>query len=215
VSGPVNPEPYPVPQMDSVSEGNVHLNPAMSSTSAKSGGGGERGAEMLEFALLFAALMTLMLGIVVFVRAYNIYQTMTRGAREGARMAVLPSAWNGGSGGSYIDSVSACTSPPTTTNSPDTTIFNDYIKPVLESANLSPSGVQNYQECEGWMDPAGTADNQCGVTVSFQYPYHMSIPFLGASLGTINIGTHVQMRREDQPMAVGGASALCAGQSEP
>lgn len=177
----------------------------------------ERGAEMVEFALVLGALMALTLAIVSFSRAYNVYQTVTRAAREGAREAVLPkSAYDQQGLGqkAYVDSISACTNPPTTTNTPDTAIFNDYVKPALESSSLSPAGVHNYQECLGWLDPPGTAGNQCGVTISFQYPYRLSIPFLGTGLGTVQIHTDIQMRMENQPIAISGP-AKCAGVAAP
>lgn len=179
--------------------------------------GRERGVELVEFALILGGLMALTLGIVSFSRAYNVYQTVTRAAREGARMAVLPkSAYDQQGLGqqAFIDSMSACTNPPTTTNTPDTDIFNDYIKPALLASSLNPGNVRNYQECMGWLDPAGTAVNQCGVKISYEYPYRFTIPFLGTGLGTIQIGTHVQMRIEGQPVAVAGLPK-CAGVPEP
>jgi TadE-like protein len=203
----------------------VHLAPAMTSATAKSGKSerdGERGAEMLEFALIFAVLITLMLGIVAFSRAYNIYETITRGAREGARMAVLPSAWDGGSGGTYLDTCLAsdacsCTSQPSNCN-----VYVQYILPALQASSLNPracSGtsdsncVANYAEQENWLDPSGSPDNQCGVIISFQYPYTLGIPFLPElNAAPLKIGTRVQMQLEPQP---GGASPTCGGHSLP
>lgn len=177
----------------------------------------ERGAQLLEFSLILGGLMALTLAILSFSRAYNVYQTVTRAAREGARVAVLPkSAYDqqGLGEAAYTASMSACSNPPSMTNSPDTPIFNQYIKPVLESSSLNPAGVQDYQECLGWLDPPGTAANQCGVIISFQYPYRLSIPFLGAGLGMIDIHAQVQMRQENQPLAIGGP-ATCAGVAAP
>jgi hypothetical protein len=165
---------------------------------------------MLEFAFVFAALMTLMFGIFNFARAYNVYQTVTRAAREGAREAVLPTSAYLGNQLTYITGDGAC--PATPTNNPNTPIFNDFIKPALEASSVNPGGIQNYQECLTWLDPAGTAVNQCGISVSFQFPYRFSIPFLGAGLGTVNIGTAVQMRIENQPF---GSGATCGGVTAP
>lgn len=165
----------------------------------------EKGAELLEFAFVLAGLVALTLGIVSFARAYNIYETITRAAREGVREAVLPTAVAASPSNSlnFISSDGACKIPPATTNSPNTIIFTNYITPALQAANLSPAEVSNYQECIGPLDPnnPNDADAQCGVTVSFQYPYQLSIPFLGAGLGTLNLSTHVQMRLENQPAA--------------
>jgi Flp pilus assembly protein TadG len=50
----------------------------------------QRGANLLEGAITMLVLFTFLMGIMEFGRAYNIYQTMTDAAREGARFAVSP-----------------------------------------------------------------------------------------------------------------------------
>ncbi|HVB99782.1 MAG TPA: TadE/TadG family type IV pilus assembly protein [Candidatus Dormibacteraeota bacterium] len=150
---------------------------------------GERGTEMLEFAFVISLLMTLLLGIVTFSRAFNVYQTITRAAREGARMAVLPSCAS--CGNSYLD-------PSTGVTAANSAVFSGYIGPALQAANLNPNAVLNYSESVGWLD-SGDTQEQCGVKISFQYPYQLNLPFTSQNLTTIDIGVHVQMRRENQP----------------
>lgn len=150
---------------------------------------GERGTEMLEFAFVISLLMTLLLGIVTFARAFNIYQSITRAAREGARMAVLPSCAS--CGNSYLD-------PPAGVTQANSAVFSDYIAPALQAANLNPNAVLNYSESVRWLD-SGDAQEQCGVTIGFQYPYQLDLPFTQENLTTIDIRTRVQMRRENQP----------------
>jgi len=168
--------------------------------------GAERGAEIVEMAFVLTALVALMFGIISFSRAYNVYQTITRAAREGARMAALPSSVYDGD--TYVDGTTAYTSP----TSP---IFTSYIAPALEASNLNPSActssgetncIANYSESVGWLAPSGTADNQCGISISFTYPYRLMIPFLAQGIGTLDLSTSVQMRREDQPTP---GSATC------
>lgn len=50
----------------------------------------ERGAELIEFALIFPLLLLVMLGIVDFGFMFQRYEVLTNATREGARMAVLP-----------------------------------------------------------------------------------------------------------------------------
>ena len=50
----------------------------------------ERGAELIEFALVLPLLLLLVLGMVDFGFMFQRYEVMTNAAREGARMAVLP-----------------------------------------------------------------------------------------------------------------------------
>jgi hypothetical protein len=47
----------------------------------------ERGAELVEFALIFPLFMLLMIGIIEFGRAYNIYENVIHATREGVRAA--------------------------------------------------------------------------------------------------------------------------------
>jgi Flp pilus assembly protein TadG len=48
-----------------------------------------RGQALVEFALIVPMLLLLVMGVVEFGRAWNVYQTLTDAAREGARTAVL------------------------------------------------------------------------------------------------------------------------------
>ena len=50
----------------------------------------ERGAELIEFALIFPLLLLVMLGIVDFGFMFQRYEVLTNATREGARIAVLP-----------------------------------------------------------------------------------------------------------------------------
>ena len=145
---------------------------------------------MLEFAFVMTFLMTLLLAIISFSRAYNVYQTITRAAREGARMAVLPSCAT--CGNSYLD-------PSTGVTLQNSQIFSDFIAPTLRSANLNPDSVFNYSETVAWLD-SGDADEQCGVKIGFEYPYTLCLPFAGWQLTTLDLTTSVQMRRENQPI---------------
>lgn len=50
----------------------------------------QRGAELIEFALIFPLLLLVMLGIIDFGFLFQRYEVLTNAAREGARMAALP-----------------------------------------------------------------------------------------------------------------------------
>src|SRR5262245_59630018 len=50
----------------------------------------ERGAELIEFALVLPLLLLLVLGIVDFGFLFQRFEVVTNAAREGARLAVLP-----------------------------------------------------------------------------------------------------------------------------
>lgn len=50
----------------------------------------ERGAELIEFALVFPLLLLTTLGIIDFGLMFQRYEVLTNAAREGARVSVLP-----------------------------------------------------------------------------------------------------------------------------
>jgi Flp pilus assembly protein TadG len=56
--------------------------------------GGERGAELVEFALTLPLLMFVLLGVIEFGFVFHEYEVVTNAAREGARLAVLPSGYD-------------------------------------------------------------------------------------------------------------------------
>lgn len=58
--------------------------------SAKDTKRGERGSELVEFALVFPLLLMVVLAIVDFGFLFQRYEVVTNAAREGARVAVLP-----------------------------------------------------------------------------------------------------------------------------
>lgn len=147
----------------------------------------ETGAELLEFAFVVPMLLTLLIGIIWIGRAYNIYENVTRAAREGVRYAVLPSSV--ADGNSYADAPSAsCTS--------GTAAFTNYISPVLASDNLNPTLVSGYCQKTAWLE--NTYPQQCGVSISFKYPVKLTIPFTPLNATTINIPAQAQMRLENQ-----------------
>ncbi|MGE5246239.1 MAG: TadE/TadG family type IV pilus assembly protein [Betaproteobacteria bacterium] len=51
---------------------------------------GERGAELIEMALVLPLLLLVSVSIFEFGRAYQTWQVLTNAAREGARVAILP-----------------------------------------------------------------------------------------------------------------------------
>lgn len=149
---------------------------------------GDSGAELLEFAIVVPILLMVLIGIVWLGRAYNVYSTVTRAAREGAGYAALPSSV--ASGNSFADI-------PSSSCSSNTNAYTDYVVPVLTSENLNPSSVQGYCQKTDWLE--NTYPKQCGVIVSFTYPVQLRIPFTSLNATTINIPVQAQMRLENQP----------------
>lgn len=184
----------------------------------------KRANELAEFAVIIPVLLMVLIGMYWFGRAYNIYETITRAAREGARYGATPvCALCGTSCGNGTDMPGfPCTS----------TIVSNSIIPSLQAAHLDPSQIipingstknpPNLNSCfRGGTQPAGcraagpacfssnnvwvchcvdmnTGANppECGTWVGFKYPFTFPFPFTGLNNLAINIPTTVQMREE-------------------
>jgi Flp pilus assembly protein TadG len=147
----------------------------------RSAGRADSGAELLEAALVLPLLLSLLLGMISFARAYDAYQTITRAAREGARTLVLTDCAT--CGNANFPSASA----------------RSIVNNVLVSANFDPSAVTNYAATYVWTDSGASTPQQCGVAITFTYPYQLEIPFTSVNLTNLNLKTSAQMRLENQP----------------
>jgi Flp pilus assembly protein TadG len=140
----------------------------------------ERGAELVEAAFVLPLLLTLLIGVFWAARAYNIYETITRAAREGARVAVAPTCAT--CGNSY----------------PASTAVQTAVNNVLSSAGMNTSGsgiainIQQHQQLG--LDPNNPV--AAWTIVGITYPYQFTLPFSSLNMATINISTQVQMLEE-------------------
>jgi Flp pilus assembly protein TadG len=144
-------------------------------------------------ALVLPILLMLLLGLFWFARAYNVYDTMTRAAREGARVGVAP-ACSACSAGGQLPSIATVASA---------------VQSSLTASALNPSQVA-CGTCSGTcfgstpaicyqnnalLNPS-TTPPEYGVVVSFTYPFQLAIPFVTFNQN-ITLSTSVQMRQED------------------
>jgi len=142
----------------------------------------------VEMALLLPVLLSLLFGAFWAARAYNVYETITRAAREGARVAVAPSC-------------SACGNAVPSVANVESAVLNS-----LSASSINTTKIQLPASCSGNLSsiicyqrdiPLNTSTpKELGVSVSFTYPFQLTVPFLPATVSTINIPTSVQMRRE-------------------
>lgn len=134
----------------------------------------ERASEVLEFALIVPLLFTVMLGVFWCARAYNVYETITRAAREGVRFGVAP---NCASCGNKL---------------PTDSEIQQVINASLKASALDPSQTSP--------NPIAIARTPVGsdvdVSVSFSYPYRFYLPFTSVNLTSLQIATSVHMREE-------------------
>ncbi len=134
----------------------------------------EKGSEVLEFALIVPLLFTVLLGIFWCARAYNIYETITRAAREGVRFGVAPNCASCG----------------------NTLPTDSEIQQVI-SASLKASALDPKQTNPNPIAVARTPmGSDVDISVSFSYPYRFYLPFTSVNLTNVQIPTSVHMRQE-------------------
>jgi Flp pilus assembly protein TadG len=169
----------------------------------------QTGSELFEFALLAPVLLTFLLGIVWMGRAYNVKQTITRAAREGARYAVLPNCATCGDVAVDTYTTLGTSGTPACLTNP-TNVFTNYVSPALQASNIDPNGVQSYCQQAQWINPdSDLSVGQCGVVISFKYPVKVAIPFTTLNFATLTIPTQVQMRMENQRVDNNAGSPQC------
>jgi hypothetical protein len=176
----------------------------------------DRGQEIVEAAVVLPLLIALLLAIIWFGRAFNIYETITRAAREGARLAVAPTcsscappacSWKS-SGGQSTNF--PCADPviyeavksSLSASSINAASVKKYTPPVTFCTALPPTApaagcvvVNNIQVCRGvQLGNAASNPQECGTLVSLAYPFEFSFPI--AKLPAVTIHAAVQMREE-------------------
>jgi TadE-like protein len=174
------------------------------------------GAEIAEAALVLPLVFMLLLGIVWFGRAFNIYSTIQQAAQQGAITAARSTC-------------GTCENlPPTPAN------IDGVIKSVMQASNLdltqiqlpstppscatgqpcgpcpipfppplstgSCSSAESIYVCQNVQlnPPAANGQPvQCGAVVSFQYPFTFYLPFTSLNMSTIVLKAQAQSRMED------------------
>ena len=131
----------------------------------------QKGGTLLEGAITLMLFFTLIFGVLEFGRAYNLYQTITNAAREGARYSVAP--FSG------------------TSNLPNTTQVQARVQQYLDSVGARNTTISVDQTSAGTVNGA----NQVYTTVQVTAPYS----FIFFPFGTVNMTTTARMRNETTP----------------
>ena len=148
----------------------------------------ELGAEVIEMAFVLPLLLTLLVGVFWAARAYNIYETITRAAREGARVAVAPSC-------------SACGNAVPSVGNVETAVLNSLTASSIDTTQVqipTCSGNLSTKICYQRDIQLNTSTpKEFGVVVGLTYPFQFTVPFISASFTSVSITTSVQMREEN------------------
>jgi len=142
----------------------------------------QRGATIVEAALVIPILFMFLIGILEFGRAFNEYQVLTNAAREAARYAVAPSA---GANGVL----------------PTTTQIQQVATDWLNSAGVTPSSppaVATSTCATVTIGVEGNKVNQTCTSVTVTAPFSFVAPGLlfGGDGLTVNMSSSAAMRQE-------------------
>ena len=174
--------------------------------------GSTDGAEIAEAALVLPLVLMLLLGIVWFGRAFNIYSTIAQAAQQGAITAARATCTTC-PGGNTFPADGAVAGPAGSVAFAVATVMNaSNIDPTQIPANSNPPSpafcanppgacttASNITICRNALlnPPAGAQPPQCGTIVSFQYPYKFYLPFTSLNLQQIILSTQAQSRMEN------------------
>ena len=184
-----------------------------------------RGAEIAETAMVLPLVFMMLMAIFWFGQAFRIYGTITHAAREGARAAVAPACTTcGGTNDPSQNAYNAIqnallaanlnpaqlqqpTTPPglcACSPTASTTSCSSSTVPCDSSqGNICVQGVthSNGNVIESNVElsaPANGGAGECGVSVSFQYPYSFWLPLSSLNKQQILLRAQAQMRAETQ-----------------
>lgn len=127
----------------------------------------QRGANIVEAALMIIVLMMMVFGLVDFGRAFNVYQVITDAAREGARYSVAPN--------------------PGTTTLPTPAAVQAYVQSYLADGRIRGATVNVNQSYGSTVNNVTTMSTEVTVTEPYASTF---FPF------TVNIRSRAVMRNE-------------------
>ncbi len=137
-------------------------------------------AELVEMAFVIPLLLTLLIGIFWAARAYNIYETITRAAREGARAAVTPTC-------------STCGDTFPTSTTVKAAVTNSLAASGMQTSGTGITiNVQQHQQLN--LDTTNPSALWTVVTVT--YPFQFVLPFTSINASTVSMTTTSQMVEE-------------------
>ncbi|MGA7290239.1 MAG: TadE family protein [Terriglobales bacterium] len=160
------------------------------------------GAEIAEAAMVLPLVFMLLLGIVWFGRAFNIYSTIQQAAQQGAITAARePCATCGGSFPTSVDTIVKAVMHASSLNpsqiKPSSPSLLSCVNPA-QTVTCATSSSTNVTVCQQvLLNSVSTPPAQCGAVVSFQYPFSFYLPFTSLNLQQVILSAQAQSRMEN------------------
>jgi Flp pilus assembly protein TadG len=156
----------------------------------------EEGSSLVEFALIFVVMITMMLGIIDFCRAAYSYHFVAEVAREATRYAAVR--------GSTCNSDGSCSqaTPDTGPAAPTNTVVQDYVTsitpPGIDSTKVTttPTWCPAAANCPAAICPSPSNEPGCTVEVTVSYTFSFLFPLVYkpiAPSGTITLSSSSEM----------------------
>lgn len=165
------------------------------------------GAEIAEAALVLPLVFMLLLGIVWFGRAFNIYSTIAQAAQQGAITAARSSCatcGNGGASDTAVDNVITGVLLSSNLDPDQIKVAANPGLPVCPSPPVPTGGgcakkAHNVFVCRNvQLNPGATTQpTQCGTVVAFQYPFKFYLPFTSLNMQQVVMSAQAQSRMEN------------------
>jgi len=167
---------------------------------------GTDGAEILEAALILPLVFTLLLGIIWFGRAFNIYSTIQQAAQQGAIKAARATCATCTPTFPAASLVATTVSAVMLASSVDPAQIIDQGTPptgcttsskitICQQVLLNPSNPAQIQSCGS--PPAPSPSKICGALVTFEYPFTFNFPGTSLNMQRIIMTAQAQSRMEN------------------
>jgi Flp pilus assembly protein TadG len=155
----------------------------------------QEGSSLVEFALIFLVLMTMILGIIDFCRAAYAYHFVSNAAREATRWAAVNGETCGGDGS--CNGTAPMNSGPASDTDIQTYVTN-LIPPGIDSTKVTTTPTWPVQAngptiCSAAVGGLGPYKNYPGCTVEVQVSYAFSFIFPLVRTGTLTLSSSSEM----------------------
>ena len=159
------------------------------------------GSQIAEAALVLPLMFTILISIFWFGRAYNVYATIARAAQEGAAVAATSTCGSCGNAPATPSSIaSAVTAAMQASRLDPGQIASNPISPATACPNSTvthdtTNNIDIYRNIQ--LNPGSTGPVQCGVIVTFKYPYQFYLPFTSLNMQRINMTAAAERQMEN------------------